>query len=491
MSPTRSGLPDLLPEARHLVLPSGIVSSRWPQVRETCARLGIIFDPWQVGLNRCLLGRSAGGMFAADTVVLSICRQVGKTFDVGAVVFALCIADPGTTVVWTAHQFKVSRETFEELRALALLPNMLPHVDPEKITTAAGNEAIRFRNGSRIVFAARERGAVRGFTKVRILILDEGQILTERALADMLPTMNQARDPMVVVMGTPPKPTDPGEVFRRLRQDALAGSSTDVLYVELSADPDADADDRAQWVKANPSYPMRTPERAMLRLQKFLLPDDWMREALGVWDDDRPSDSTGDILGGSWTACLDALSVARDPVAFAVAVSPLRDRATVAVSDGTHVEVVVSREGTWWVAAELERLRARHAISAIGAPDVSRDLVGDVPAVSVPRVRSCAALHDAVTSGSLRHLGQSDLDADVARAVPKTAGEGFVWPADLTSLWAVTSALWVARHPDAGSGETYFGSGRRDARSRPAGVPGASLRPTAGLPRARSGPAFL
>ena len=70
------------------------------------------------------------------------------------------------------------------------------------------------------MFAARERGAVRGFTKVDIIILDEAQILTDGALSDMAPTQNQADNPLIILMGTPPRPQDPGEVFSRLRAEA-------------------------------------------------------------------------------------------------------------------------------------------------------------------------------------------------------------------------------------------------------------------------------
>jgi len=255
-----------------------------------CERIGIIFDPWECDLNRCLLAKSRNGLYAADTALLSIPRQVGKTFDVGGVVFADSIINPGTTTVWTAHRFKVARETFNEMRAWAKSSKLAPHVEYDDITTGAGNECIPFRNGSRIVFAARERGAIRGFTKVRRLVLDEGQILTELAMSDLVPTMNQAVNPQIVLMCTPPKPSDPSEVVTRLRADALAGESTGVLYVELSAPPGSRPDDRAAWRKANPSYPKRTPAKAILRMRKLLSPEDFMREALGVWDEP----------GGAW-----------------------------------------------------------------------------------------------------------------------------------------------------------------------------------------------
>ena len=43
--------------------------------------------------------------------------------------------------------------------------------------------------------------------------------------------MNQALNPLIILMGTPPKPTDPGEVFVNLRTEALAGTAQGVLYV--------------------------------------------------------------------------------------------------------------------------------------------------------------------------------------------------------------------------------------------------------------------
>ncbi|QDF19513.1 terminase large subunit [Arthrobacter phage Kumotta] len=281
----------VLAEARHLVLPEGIKTSGFPAVEATCQRIGIVFDQWQRDLNRCILAKDASGLYAADTVAMSIPRQVGKTFDVGALVFADSIINAGTTTVWTAHRFKVSRETFNELRTWAKTPLLAPHIEYDDITTAAGNECIPFRNGSRIVFAARERGAIRGFTKVRRLILDEAQILTEAAMSDLAPTMNQANNPQIIMMGTPPKPGDPGEVFTALRKSALDGESEGALYAEFSASPGSpiNVNEPGFWeamAEANPSFPLRTTKRAIKRLRKLLTDDDYRREAQGIWDSD-------------------------------------------------------------------------------------------------------------------------------------------------------------------------------------------------------------
>jgi hypothetical protein len=450
-----------LGDARHVVAPSGIVASGLPAVRETCAQIGLGFDPWQLGAARLILAKSADGLYAADVVVLSIPRQVGKTFLVGALVFADCIINAGTTTVWTAHQFKVSRETFNELRGLAESPALAPHVDPDAITTAAGNECIPFRNGSRIVFAARERGAVRGFAKVRRIILDEGQILTEAAMADMAPTQNQAENPQLIIMGTPPKPRDPSEVFTGLREEALSGRSEGLVYIEFSAEPGSDLDDRRAWREANPSYPSRTPARAILRLRKLLSSDDdFAREALGMWD---AAQGFQVIDPGVWGGLADNVSQVEDPVAFAVDVAPMGRAASIGLAgrraDGRfHVEVVKNARGTEWLVPALETLRERWAPCAIVL-----DRVGPAAAVtltlkekgfdllltnSTEMAQACGGFLAAVTAGDLRHGDQPLLNAALGAARKRSIGDGgWGWNRrdegqDITPLVSTTLALW-------------------------------------------------
>ena len=50
-----------------------------------------------------LAQNAAGAEYAADTIVISIPRQVGKTFLIGAILFALCLMKPGLRVIWTAQ----------------------------------------------------------------------------------------------------------------------------------------------------------------------------------------------------------------------------------------------------------------------------------------------------------------------------------------------------------------------------------------------------
>ena len=285
--------------ARHVVVPSGIEMTGWPPVYKRIREFGDVFDQWQCDVGSLVLGKRANGEHAATVggVTVSIARQVAKTFMFGRIVFALCTLFPDLTVIWTAHRTRTSDETFRKLSSLCKRASIAKYIEG-KPREANGQQEIRFKNGSRILFGAREGGFGRGFDEVDILVFDEAQILSEKALEDMVAATNQSRwDPgaLVLFMGTPPRPIDPGEAFTNRRLEALRlrdgkefGEPTvgeDAIYIEASADRNGGLDDRKQWKLGNPSFPNRTPERSMLRLRKNLPSDDsWRREGLGVWD---------------------------------------------------------------------------------------------------------------------------------------------------------------------------------------------------------------
>jgi hypothetical protein len=270
--------------ARHVIAPAGITTTGWPRVRDTCARLGWGFDGWQDGAGKLILSKRADGSYAADTIQISIPRQVGKTYLIACIIFALCLTHKDLTVIWTAHRKTTAAETFAQFDGMAQRPKVAAHV--LQVLRGKGDEKILFKNGSRILFGARESGFGRGFTGVDVLVCDEGQIMSESVMEDMAATQNVAPNPLFFLMGTPPRPKDPAETWLLFRQEALDGESDATLYIETSADRGTDPLDRKQWRKANPSFPHRTTERAMLRLRKKLKSDDsWNREALGIYDE--------------------------------------------------------------------------------------------------------------------------------------------------------------------------------------------------------------
>src|SRR5690606_6154943 len=276
--------------ARELLIPTGITTTVYARVKPRLADMGVGFDRWQDGFGTAALGCRADGKFAATIggVVASIPRQVGKTFTVGHLLIALCLELPGLRVVWTSHHNRTTTNTFRSMQGMVRRRKVWPHVAPNGIRTANGEQEIKFANGSIIMFGAREHGFGRGMDAIDVLVFDEAQILSLKALEDMVPATNQARNPhgaLVFFIGTPPRPTDDGEAFSAKRQRAMGGDVADMFYVEMGADPDADIDDREQWARANPSYPLRTPLESMLRMRENIPDEDsWRREALGIWD---------------------------------------------------------------------------------------------------------------------------------------------------------------------------------------------------------------
>lgn len=476
-----SGL--VVAEPRHLILPEGIVSTGWPAVEAVSNSVGIFYDPWQQRLNRAILAKDQYGMYAANVVVIAICRQAGKTYDIAGLVFADMIVTPNSTTVWTAHRFPVARETFIEMKQMAEHPLLAPHIDINNITTAAGNEVIPFRNGSRILFKARERGSIRGFTKVRRLVLDEGQILTSSTLSDLAPTTAQADNPQILVMGTPPKPEDPGEVFSGYRSEALAGNSSRLLYVEYSADDDADPDDQEQWAKANPSFPHRTTVRAVELLRSSLVSDeDFLRECLGVW---AAAGSPRVIDQQSWDVVADSASMAVEGLVLGIDVSPDRSMAAVGLAgrraDGSwHVELDEHRAGAGWVAGWVDARLSRNTIKTVVVDDRSAaaTLVDELKEYGI-RVTStkaadmadaCGQFFDGVMGGYVFHTDQPQLNHALGVARKRPLGDAWGWnrkaaESDITPLVAVTLALWGARQgrvraPRWGSGRSGVSSGR-------------------------------
>ncbi len=459
--------PKLSEIAKHLVIPTGIVTTAWPRVVGKCADLGVTFDPWQHGIGAPALGKRKDGKYAATVggVVLSIPRQVGKTFLVGMIIIALCLIHPGLTVLWTAHRTRTATKTFKSLQAMVRKKKIWPNV--LAIRTANGEQEIVFRNGSIIMFGAREQGFGRGFDEVDVEVFDEGQILTEKALEDMVPAANQSRHEagaLLFFMGTPPRPSDPGEEFSNRRKKALSGKAKNMVYVEFSADDDADPDDREQWAKANPSFPLRTPVESMERMRENLTDDDsFRREALGIWD---PIAKSSVIDAEAWKGQSDVESRAVDKLALAIDVSPERSSASVGLAgqraDGSwHIELDDQRNGIAWVvphvAALLDANPAIRAVVVDGlspaatlVPEFERHGITVTVTTARDMATACGSIFDGIYQKWLHHIGQQQVAVSLSTAGKRPLlQDAWGWSrktstSDITPVVALTLALWGA-----------------------------------------------
>lgn len=471
--PKTTSTPRLSEAARHLVIPEGIVTSTWPRVEARLATVGYRFDLWQQGLGSVALGCRADGLYAATVggVGASIPRQVGKTYTVGGLVVGLCLEFSGSRWAWTSHHNRTNTNTFRALQSIVRRKAFRPHI--EAIREANGEQEIRFKNGSVIFFGARAQGFGRGMEEMDGLVLDEAQILDLKALEDMVPATNQAKHPhgaLIFFIGTPPRPTDPGEAFTAKRTAALSGATKDHVWVEFGADPDAALDDQDQWRKANPSFPHRTPLASMLRMRENIPDDDsWRREALGIWPELDGDEGWEVWPRESWEACASDVSASASnwltgPVTLSLEVTPDRSRCALGVSGDTAsgrvgIDLAASQPGVGWsvdalVAICRDRDVSRIVVDPKGPAGSFVEPLGEALSEAGLKVpveeitfeefkRTTGDAYDAVVAGEVEHRSRPELDLSVARA---TRRKTEVWLIERrTNVAAEINAVVLAR----------------------------------------------
>lgn len=454
--------------AQRLVQPNDIVGSDFTMIDRAAVRAGIHFDLWQKGFLYLLFGKRADGRYACGSggAVLSSCRQIGKTFTVGNAMFILCAGRAGTLVIWTAHHTRTSDETFADMCDLTRNPKLARYV--ENVRRANGQQEIRFANGSRIMFGARENGFGRGLHSADIEVFDEAQILTVKALDNLIPIVNTSPNPLVVFMGTPPKPGDQSEAFSEKRNLALGGDAEGMLYVELAADRDANPDDREAWAKANPSYPKRTSEQAIMRMRNLLAEDSFRREALGIWDEQTAQRAIDPKL---WKRSETTIVPDGGVPSFALDMPP--DRGTLVIGnalklpDGTALIQMAAiedarRNGTQWAVEWLRERWPKTAAVMIDAQSPAMSLLPElqkahirVTVTSMAEMgRAYGRFQDMLNDGQLKHLpddAQPQLAAAVRGAITRNLGASgaLAWnklgaDVDISPLVACTLALYGA-----------------------------------------------
>ena len=430
----------------------------------------MIPEPWQ----RLILDdwlREKRGRWASLTCGLAVPRQNGKN---GALevreLFGM--VGRGEKILHTAHEVKTAQKHFRRLKHFfgsragdpdAKFPELNALVT--EVRSVNGQEAIYLSNGGSVELVARSKNSGRGFT-VDVLVMDEAQELSDDALEALMPTTSAAPlgNPQWIFTGTPPGPRAIGEVFTRVRVEALAGGSRRLCWHEWSVEPvegdPVDLDDRALWYATNPALGGRLQLDVIEGERARFSDDGFGRERLGMWADVR---SLSVVAPATWAGCVDGSSVVVDPVVFAVDVAPMGRAASISLAgrraDGRfHVETVKNARGTEWLVPALVSLRDRWAPSAIVL-----DRVGPSNSVilrlqehrfknlkltsSTDMAQACGGFVDAVVNDQVRHVDQPLLNAALGAARKRPIGDAWGWDRrdesqDITPLVSATLALW-------------------------------------------------
>jgi hypothetical protein len=444
-----------VPGARYAVPPAGIASTAWPKIKNTCRNIGWRFDPWQDAVGRLILAKNADGGWAADLSIMSIPRQVGKSYLLGCIIFAQCLLTPKLRVIWTSHHTATTEEMFDAMKELAQHKRVAPHV-VKCIALQGSRWRIVFRNGSRIDFGARERNFGRGKARVGVLVLDEFQHISMRALSNLTPTTNTAENPLILCAGTPPAPSDNAEAFTMRRKAAIEGISSETFYVEFSADQDAGIDDRHQWAKANPSFPKRTPERAFLLNRKVLDDENFRREFLGIWDE-AATKSRSPLDSRRWAQAHDiGTGDEAKPGSLAVDMSHAREISIGAcwlAADSAHVEEVWAGVDDSAAVEFIVLAAGRRLPVMIDSMSPAASMVPTLKARGVKVLvgssgdmqRACGLVVSDLEAGRLTHADQEPLNAAREGARRRDIGGAGGWGYDRCDSSVNIAAVTLAR----------------------------------------------
>jgi hypothetical protein len=429
---------------------------------------GLEPDEWQQLILDDWLSETRG-RWTSLTCGLAVPRQNGKN-GVLEMRELFGMVGRGEKILHTAHQVKTAQKHFRRLKHFfgkktadptAKFPELNALVT--EIRNVNGQEAIFLANGGSVEIVARSQGSGRGFT-VDVIVCDEAQDMSDDDQEALLSTSSASplMNPQWIYTGTPPGPKANGEVFTRVRTEALGGKSKRTTWHEWSCDGPVDLDNHSEWHKANPALGTRLLFEVVEGERANLSDDGFARERLGMW---AGSSSMSVIDAQSWATVKDENSKAVDRFALAVDVAPDRTVASVSFAgqreDGAwHVELDEQRNGAGWLVGYLAERCERNPIRTVvidgasPAASIVDELrqrgVNVTTTTAREMAAACGQLYDGVMDAWLHHIDQPQLNLALSVARKRSLGDAWAWnrknaASDITPIVAVTLALWGAQ----------------------------------------------
>lgn len=441
---------------------------------------GFTFDEAQRFVMASSLREMPDGRWAAKEVGVEEPRQNGKGELIeGRECLGLFYLGE-RKLIHSAHEFATASEALDRMEdRIERNPKLKQQLRKNGIKRSHGEEGVYLKDGRSLRYKTRTKGGGRGFS-ADLLILDEAMYIAEAFLGALMPVISARPNPQMWYTGSAVNKNtmENGIVFARLRQRALDHAPGRMAYFGFSAayvdnevvfEAPADvskeqAADPELVARANPALGHRIdPEHALVTERQAMSHEQYCVERLGVGDWPATEMLDGKLFKlAAWHALADVGSAPQGPVCFAFDVSQDRSRSAIAAAgkrpDGSvHIEVVEARGGTDWLPARMATLAETHpnvgvvvngkgqAVSLV--PDIA-DLGVKVQTANGSEVaQACARIFDAVTYGTLRHLGDERLANALDGVARRKLGEAWAWDhenstSDITPLVAATLALW-------------------------------------------------
>jgi phage terminase large subunit-like protein len=284
------------------------VTSAAPEALALVELVGMPMLPWQARFLQQMLGETSAGRWAAPEVGLVVPRQNGKTYVLAARVLVGLFLVGEELITYTAHRVDTALEVFNLVdRLIQNCPDT--KALHKRTLRTQGKEAIELTTGSRMKIQARTRSTGRGFTG-DCLIFDEALELRDQGpINAMLPTL-ATRDNAQVIYAS--SAGDAGSVvLAGVRERGQRPDTRELCFVEYAAPRDADPDDEAALINANPGVPTLISMDAIRRERTQMSLDGFRSERMGIWTHEA---SRSVIPGSVWQASFsEAAEAPADP----------------------------------------------------------------------------------------------------------------------------------------------------------------------------------
>jgi len=396
------------------------------------------------------------GLPAFREVVVTVPRQSGKTTLVLAWELHRCLMwGRPQRVAYTAQTGSDARRKLIDDQAPLLLDSAFKAA-VLKVHKAQGNEAIVFRNGSRIDVLATTDSAGHGRT-LDLPILDEVFAdADDRREQALLPAMATRRDAQLFVVST--MGTEASSYLNRKvetgRAAVVEGANTGVAYFEWSADINVDIDDPRVWYSCMPALGHTISVETVRHARRTMSEGDFRRSMLNqkTVSDERV------IPVSVWEQACSGSVVVEGKLRFGFDVNSERSAAAVVVADDQgRCELIEFREGLGWCVDRLVELwRKWESPVVLDAFGPAGSFADELVARGVNVVRystremayACGSLFDRLADGRVRVRSSDVLDGAVAGARRRATGDAWVWArkdgdSDVCPLVALTLAADV------------------------------------------------
>lgn len=424
-------------------LPQGIANTdAGDEVIEFSRRFGLVLDEWQQHVVRYMCAERVDGSWAATQTVLLVPRQSGKSAILEAIEMAALFLWDEMHIIYSAHLGKTATDHMRRIRR---------HIDSNpdfkkqaRVLTGKGDERVeRHDNGAILEFITRGKKTARGGSPSRV-IFDEAMFLTDDQIAAMLPAMSaqsmniEAAAQMAYFSSAP---IAESEVLHRLRDRAINDRPARTYFAEWSTEADCDPASLDGWYQANPGLGIRISEEWVTDNEfGTLSPEDFGVERLGI-PQSLAAASVGPIDLVAWGRCADSESMPiPDTVRLCLDAPPDLSGASFAVAgrrgDGlVHISRRATADRQQVVPYAVRLCKEHGAKLIIPSNSPARAWRGELleagveldELTSAEYAEACGSMLVHVSSGSLRHRDQPEMNAAVEGLAGRSSGDVDIW----------------------------------------------------------------